>query len=116
MPCDPSKARQEPAGSGQVDGRMHGDTVKEHLKARRDLRKEDEEEARPYARKTAPAAELYPDKRTLFRKRCDWIQSVEHGKGPKPNEQQARRLKAVIDRVESEAAEEPSGLHAQKAC
>ena len=94
---------------------MHGDSVREHLQARCDLCKDEEEEARPYAGKTAPTADLYPDRQTLLRKRCNWVSSVEQGSGPKPNEQQARCLKAVIDRAEREAAEERSGLNAQRA-
>ena len=56
-------------GKAEADeGRMHGSSVREHLRARRDLCKDEEEEARPYAGKTAPLAELYPEIHSLEEK------------------------------------------------
>ena len=85
-------------------GRMPTANVTAHLQARRNSRRAEHEELRPYTGATAPKASLYPlgvhvtiDK---------WLEALSRGDGDKPNEGQIGFLKHVAGRIKTEAREE----------
>ena len=83
-------------------GEMHAEEATQHLQARRE-EKEDSEELRPYAGRTAARA-------AIFQKGAQnsidaWMERVRKDKNP-PNEQQHAFLKGLADRLKTEIIEE----------
>ena len=85
-------------------GRMPTANVKAHLQARRNSRRTEHEELRPYTGATAPKASLYP--LGVHVTIDEWLEALSRGDGDKPNEEQIAFLKHVAGRIKTETREE----------